>query len=317
MSYKSCELLRHSIQFWFDFISICDYSDERGYQYSYVKRDYKGEKLDWDNLLESRSKLVESFKNGEYPRGCDICRNLISKDWDDYEPYINTFFITNWSQCNSNCIYCNNRRYNHIKPYKIMPILHEMNKNGIIRFDGSLTMGGGEPTKFGELDKVLNFFYANNIADVQIFSSGIDYNKTIAKYLSLKQSKLMIAPDSGTKQTYEYIKRVKKYDAVWNNIKKYAKAQGDNKYALTVKYIIIPGVNDNKAEIEMWINKCVEAGVRFVMLDLESSWFVLKYDKIPSEIYSDLIPFFKELAAKFELGSMLGYYLDETLLKCH
>ena len=85
------------------------------------------------------------------------------------------------------------------------------------------------------------------------------------------------------------------YDAVWNNVRAYAKAQKVNKFKAKTKYIIMPGVNDNDDEYKRWLDMSYEAGVRSVIIDLEGSWYLQNKHNIPEHIY-EMIEFGRNYA---------------------
>lgn len=74
---------------------------------------------------------------------------------------------------------------------------------------------------------------------------------------------MTISLDSGTRETYKKIKRVDKFDDVVNNVKRYIKEIGEEfSFHLIMKYIILKDMNDNKEEIDKWIDVCTSIGVR-------------------------------------------------------
>jgi hypothetical protein len=48
---------------------------------------------------------------------------------------------------------------------------------------------------------------------------------------------------------------------------------GNNEANVSAKYIIIPGINDNKEEIENWIKANKNDGLSYTILDIEEKWF--------------------------------------------
>ena len=94
---------------------------------------------------------------------------------------------------------------------------------------------------------------------------------------------LIVSVDSGSKEMHEKIKQVKSHDKVWKNLKRYASHQKEP-YAVKVKFILIPGVNDSKEEIDLWLEKSKKAGVNCVLHEIESKWFYARRDNVPEEI---------------------------------
>ena len=71
-------------------------------------------------------------------------------------------------------------------------------------------------------------------------------------------------------------------------MKKYAEAQPDGYGLMTSKYIIIPNINDNRKEIDAWINSVREVGGRWLALDIEDVWYKTNRATI-SDYYLDLV----------------------------
>ena len=73
---------------------------------------------------------------------------------------------------------------------------------------------------------------------------------------------------------------------------------------MTSKYIIIPNVNDNRKEIDMWIDSVVKAGGKWLALDIEDVWYKTNRATI-SDYYLDLVNYVinraNELNMKIEL----------------
>ena len=86
----------------------------------------------------------------------------------------------------------------------------------------------------------------------------------------------------------EKVKQVKCYKKVWENIRKYNKAAVD-KNLVMVKYILIPGFNDNYEEINKWFDEVVKNGVAAVSLSVEQDWYANHQPEFTPEIYELLI----------------------------
>src|SRR5699024_7467258 len=124
-----------------------------------------------------------------------------------------------------------------------------------------IIFGGGEPTILHEFDKLINLFLDKGCKNIRINSSGIKYSKSIEKGLKSGAISLVISTDADCSETYEKIKQVKAYKKVWENIRKYAKAQSKDNL-LKVKFILFPGVNDNYEEINKWFDEVVKNDVK-------------------------------------------------------
>ena len=294
MKYKCCEHLLHQIVFDQDEIKPCCASSMNKEVAKFVE-NFDGSNFDVDNYLKQRKCYVDIFKSGNIPNCCEGCPLIKEKVWDDEKVYFNRIIMANIAKCSCNCIYCvytyydekKKAFYNTRKYYDIKPILVDLRNKNLISDDLVLLIGGGECTEFskGELEWLIYFstFYNGKI---QILSSGINYSKAIEYILKSGNVELSISPDSGTKEMYEKIKRVKTFDQVWKNIKDYINAsQNNTKARIEVKYIIIPNFNDNLKEVKAFINKVRETNCKNIHVDIEHYWYAQNRDKpVPNNI---------------------------------
>ena len=314
MQYKSCQWVNRGIEFRTDELRLCCYGYLQGRETEYqttIKENYHGEIFDWNEIFAIKEKLKEQHKQGIYLDACKDCIYLQEKDWDE-ENYINHFTFNHWTKCNCNCTYCytmdDKKKFNSYKEYHLYPIVKDMFKKGIIKKteESCIIFGGGEPTILKEFDKLIDLFLEKGCKNIRINSSGIKFSKSIAKGLKLGAISLVISTDSGCKETYEKIKQVKAYKKVWENIRKYAKAQGENNL-LKVKYILYPGVNDNYEEINKWFDEVIKNGVKAVSLSVEQDWYNTHQPDFTPEIYEQIA--YMEKRSK-ELGLELEIYCE-------
>jgi molybdenum cofactor biosynthesis enzyme MoaA len=199
-------------------------------------------------------------------------------------------------------------RYNKFKNYNFLPILKDMIKRDILRNNGHVSFGGGEVTLLKEFDKLLHMFIDAGFPLTRIHSSCIKYSKAIERGLKEGKVDLIVSVDAGSKEMHRKIKQVRSYDRVWKNLKRYASHQKDP-YAVKAKYILIPGINDKREEIDLWLQKAKENGVNCVFHEIESKWFYGLRDR-NEEIPQDILSFFDYAREKAEaLG--LKYVLYE------
>ena len=314
MKYKSCEFLQEGIHFWFNSIYMCCYANGLKNDPFYLIKEYNGEKIDWKKLENYKKQIVENHKKGLIDPHCENCVKLREDDWDENYQYSN-IVISHWTNCNCNCKYCytmNDKSfYNSHQPYKVLPLLKEMKESNRLKDKALFLFGGGEPTMLEELDEVLDFILENNPRYININSSGIDYNRTIAKALKSDLLGLTISIDAGSEEVYKKIKQQNTYNQVWENIEKYCSDQGFDKNAIKSKYIIYPGFNDDFDEVEKWLQKSIAAGVKNIALDVESLWYFLGNYKVPQKV-SDLISYIENRAKELKL-EVLFYSIAEQI----
>jgi len=263
---------------------------------SFIK-DFDGKNIDFNLVNAIRNKIKENHKKGNFIPQCDGCVYLEKKDWDN-ETKISTININNWIKCNANCIYCDRKEYTKTKTYDIYPTIKYLIENNELKNPADITIAGGEPTITKDFDNTIKLLLKHKIKTVRVLTNAIKYNKYIQEGLKENLINIMVSTDSGTKETYKKIKLVDKHNAVWKNIKNYAKHQKIDSLVKT-KYIIIPAINDNKEELNEFIKRNVEAEIKHACIDLEINFFLNnKNDKNRMKEIYNLFLYTKDLGLK-------------------
>ena len=279
-----------------------------------IKENYNGEIITGDELFKLKEKFIEENRNNTINPKCDGCFVLADRDWDNQEKYISYIHFNHWTNCNCDCIYCytewNKEFFNKRPHYNVVPALKEIFREKLFRPGGEITFAGGEPTILTEFDEIINLCLDNGADRITIHSSGIRYSKALEKGIREKKVTICLSADAGTNETYKKIKRVDKFDIFWENVKKYADNQtdeNDKKYVNT-KYILIPGLNTSKEEIDTWFELNEKSGIKTVTFDIETNYCKSLSEK--GEDYpKELINVSKYMIDKAnELGYNIVYY---------
>ena len=307
MKYLSCRYIEHGMDFEHTRLETCCFTCHSGGGHITLQNEYQGEPINWEELFEKKRKYREQHRNGNLMPNCVGCVFLEEKEWDE-EDYINFLQFNYWVQCNSKCTYCyevqNKKIFDKIKPYNSVPVVKDMIDKGILRPGGEVSFGGGEPTIAPEFEELIKLLTASGFKNMRIHSSGIKFSPAIEEAIRKGVLNVVISIDAGSDKTYKKIKQVNAYKKVLENMKKYAEANTENYGLMTSKYIIIPNVNDNRKEIDMWINSVVEAGGKWLALDIEDIWYKTNRSTI-SSYYLNLVDYVinrtNELGMKIEL----------------
>ncbi len=299
MKYVSCLLLESGMAFGRNDVKPCT----PGYKIYWAK-EYYGQPFDADAYLELRNKYVDMMKRGEIPEQCVGCSNLEEKDWPE-EPGVEFIVIGNETKCSCNCYYCwfaeKKDYYNKFRSYDVMPILTALKEKNLLRHT-TFDIVGGECTEYenGKLEDIVKFAMDGDYW-LHFFSSGIFYSEVIADAMKKSRANIVVSVDSGTKETYEKIKRVKTFDKVWENMAKYSRVgvQDDfcNKGYVILKYIIIPKVNDSLEEFNAFAKKAQECGCKWIRIAVEYKWWNENSDKqMPENLFEmlDLIESYRD-----------------------
>ena len=276
--YTSCHWLQHGLSFENDHIEMCCLCCHKGGGRLYIKEDYNGKGVNWDDIFKLKQKFIEDNKNGIVDPRCEGCFNLIYKGWEDSAPYINYIHFNHWTHCNSDCIYCytswDKKNFQKRPHYKVLPMIKDLFKKNLFKIGGEITFAGGEPTILNEFEDLVNFLLKNGAERITVHSSGIKFSKAIKKGIKEKKLSVCLSADAGTRETFKAVKRVDKFNKFWENAKKYSDAQKniDDKIFVETKFILIPEVNTNKEEIDKWLEKTVEVGIKSIVVDIENDY---------------------------------------------
>lgn len=285
MKYLSCELLEHGLCFMQEDILTCCYSpaDRRGkLMNDILLAKVSDEKIKVDEIIFQTNKLRENAKKGILPHSCNNCYHLKEQEWDDKNYYSN-IYITHFEKCNADCIYCTSYGGIHTntekEPYKIMPLLRDLDKRGLLKNEIEIHIGGGEPTLYKELDELLKeYSFTGRVKMFAVPTSGIKYSEILAQGMKQDNQFSYVMPiisiDSGSPEVYKKIKKTDEYYTVVENIRKYAQA-GD--YKMQVKYIVIPHFNDTIEEFTRFLDMCQSVGVSNIGLDIDAN-YARKFD---------------------------------------
>ncbi len=288
-----------------------------------IKENFDGSDFDINEYFDNTEKLRNDCKKGNIINNCEGCHYLLEKDWDEntFERKIKYILISNYRACNSKCIYCISRSdYNpkNIKndTYNILPVIADMINKKAITKDTKIDFAGGECTLYPYFEELLQLLIQADVKDIIIHTNAIIYSKAIELGIKKGIVSICVSTDSGTRKIHEKVKGVKTYNTVWNNIKKYRKAEGktlDNK--VCVKYILVENINDNEKEIEEWIKKAVRNNINILRFNADNDIFI-KYQKNDNNNHPYLAKiivlseFFVKTAQKYNVKYILDYNID-------
>ncbi len=303
MKYLSCRYIEHGMDFEHTRLETCCFTCHSGGGRITLQNEYEGEKIDWQKFFDKKRKYRQEHKKGNLTPNCIGCIFLEERNWDD-DDYINFLQFNYWVQCNSKCSYCyevqNRKIFDKIKPYNTVPIIKDMIEKKILRPGGEVAFGGGEPTIAPEFEDLIKLLTDNNFSNMRIHSSGIKYSPAIENAIKKGVLNVVISIDSGCEKTYKKIKNVNAYKKVLENMNKYAQANTNNYGLMTSKFIIIPNVNDNRKEIDLWIDSVRNIGGRWLAVDIEDVWYKTNRATI-SPYYLDLINYIIDKADNFNM----------------
>ena len=306
--YYSCPWIEHGLVFFKYKLSFCCNCGHENGGHTIVRNNFVGQKIDWNRISKIRDMYRRFHKKGKINLNCVNCPYLKEEKWDG-ENYIDNLYISHWTHCNSNCIYCYSAQkpeeFSIKKTYNVFPIIKDMYEKNILRPGGIISFGGGEPTLLNEFEDLVNYFLDNYFWGIRVHTSGIKYSPALARAINEIRGYVVVSVDSGSRETFKKVKQVDAYDMVRETIRKYAlQTTYLGRYLVSEKFIIIPGINDSVEEIENWMKANYDAGLYTTVIDIEEGWYLKNRGNVPPHIFK-IIDYAKkrskELHTNFEL----------------
>ncbi len=258
-----CYMLFTKVVFWHDKITHCCSCTTNPHANPIICTDELAD-FSFSRFIANLDKTMKlnQTRNGGPCKGC----KYIKFQKVPMLPVENTFreiSITNFTICNSRCIYCELWQEKQSFYYPVLPIIRLMNENNLIHPDAHVSWGGGEILLYREFKDIFKYLLKNGFKQV-INTTGISYSKEIEEGLKSGIVDLQISPDAGLIETYKKVKGQDAFYKVWENIEKYS-VHSEN---VSVKYIIF-SLNSSEEDVRAFINNCVKAKVRQVVISCE------------------------------------------------
>ncbi len=196
-----------------------------------------------------RKNILTSLKNQVDSDLCKGCVHLIEGIYPIADK-IQVVNIAGMEACQFRCIYCPmNDSYNGIHYNEgNIKLLQEFISRNMLSDNVLIRIGGGEPTIQPHADEL---FRLCSLYPCQILTNAGHYSKSLFDLLSNnKNSHILVSMDSGTRETFKKVKRVDLWEKTVDNLIKYSKSNG----RILLKYILLPGINDNKLDLDGFIN---------------------------------------------------------------
>jgi wyosine [tRNA(Phe)-imidazoG37] synthetase (radical SAM superfamily) len=240
---------------------------------------------------------------------CSECVNFKFGEWDTFDGIIKYVNLSMYpSPCQCKCSYCDkneseksrfSREEDSVYYDRLFELLEYADSQKLISPTAVWQVSCGEitihPYKKRIMDLVKNrrtIYYTNCFI----------YDEDIAENLKTNPfSGINFSIDAGTPETWLAVKGVDNFDKVTDNLFKYA-SKCSFRSQITLKYIILPGINDNLDDI-LWIVEAMkELSLPTIMLARDTR---VKY-KLTEKEHEDLIR---------STGAFLAV-LEKNKLKC-
>ena len=313
MNKLGCLFLEEGINFDLNMVSDCCIMHNDGRGLPILLENYHGEMIDWEKLFDKKAERVTQQKEKTI-YDCEGCYRLTDYKFIG-ERKISNFHFSHSRLCNARCIYCSEEYSGYDRNYDTYPIIKDLIEKGYYKAGGEATFQGGEPTLMYHFDELIHLFVENGTI-VRVHTSGIRYSETVEDALKQDKGTVVISLDSGCSATYKKIKQVDCFNKVCETIQNYTKANPNN---VIIKYILVPGVNDNIKEIDNFFKLMKNFGVNTVALDMEVQYAMKYENKNVSEHLYLLVDYFEKVAKKLDIKvitySFLSYVLKNRKIK--
>lgn len=202
-----------------------------------------------------REELRDSIQRG-VPSRCDGCLE-IREDYFAENPKIETINYSPGGICNLNCIYCeSDAKHSHgtwetdADFQTILDILKQKDLlSDILHFD----ISPGETALNRNKNRYYSLFhYAQSTT---VMTNATVYDEALAECMREGTANLCVSVDAGTRETFKKVRGADLFEKQRENLKKYSSiAPG----AVDLKYIFIPGYNDNPEDVFGFAELCAE-----------------------------------------------------------
>lgn len=215
-------------------------------------------------FFNTRDRIIDELNmpssKANTPNLCAGCSNVKDGYWysDRRIRFLNLYFKT---ICNFKCSYCP-ITYHQVNDLFYATVEQDLNfllflkEKQYIDTNTVIMCAAGEITVHPLRDKILAAIQDH---PCWFFSNASVYSEKIAEILAKGKGKLCPSLDAGTRETFAKIKGVDLFDRVCENLRRYSADA-----FVHLKYIVLPGVNDNEADINGFIRLCEKLNIKAV-----------------------------------------------------
>ncbi len=208
-----------------------------------------------DRFLSMREKVRAEIRQNETRGYCLDCPLIeLHLGPSDGWGKIDAINVNDRTVCNFRCMYCG--YYDRggdlpIPDYRLL--MGALKKRGLLSDNVSVNIGPDEISAVHNCDDALSAFKEFHCC---IFTNASIYQRGIQDILENgRQSFIITSVDCGARETFAKVKGRDAWDAVCRNLKKYSN-NGTNDVRL--KYIVLPGVNDNQKDADGFLRLCAD-----------------------------------------------------------
>ena len=212
-----------------------------------------------------------------HTNGCKKCAVYQQKNWQNSNliGYVNLSMYP--APCNAKCIYCNAHKSDYSEYFvkdtvknayeSMFDAIDYMVDNDMVRPEALWQISSGEIAIHPYKDRILSVCRGKRC---MFLTNCFIYDEQIGNNLSLNpKSSVNLSIDAGTSETWHQIKGVDNFYGVVENLHKYHKQCLEDRQ-ITLKYIILPGINDNNRDYMGVIDIMKSMGIKNLTIGRDS-----------------------------------------------
>jgi hypothetical protein len=238
-------------------------------------------------FMRERAELIAESVRLELLEGEDVERNFTAGcagcvrfqvgnfgDFDGLIHYVNLSMYP--APCQCKCVYCGVHKgetgaFNsglHADCYeKLFGILEYAKQNKIIAPDAVWQISSGEITIHPYRERIIKLVRGESAV---FYTNCFIFDEKIAENLGANpRSAINLSIDCGTPSTWRAVKGVDNFDIVTDNLVKYYDASA-RPGQITLKYIVMPGINDNLSDYLSVVEIMKVLGVKHLSLSRDT-----------------------------------------------
>ncbi len=180
--------------------------------------------------------------------GCRECIRYKKIQEGDITPFFEFINLSLYpSPCQSRCVYCSVQSFRKTRKVergyeKCFGLIREMRKKGYISQDAFYQVSSGEITIHPYKNEILNLVQGKRAG---FYTNCFIFDMKIAEHLSNNMGSFInLSIDAGTSETWNRVKGRNNYAQVLRVLKQYSECSLSPEQ-ITLKYIVLPGLNDN------------------------------------------------------------------------
>ncbi len=230
---------------------------------------FNGGEIPVRQILAARDEMIRQNQTGRHP-ACRDCPHLVTKLWPQPRYPFHTIGIANFTRCNLRCNYCflqtavdRSILNGGDQPYRVMPVLQQLIRDGLLAPDAFIDWGGGEPTIYPEFDSILELTTLRGAGNL-VHTNGTRFPAPLKQALPAGKVHIICSVDAGSRETYKLIKEEDLYDRVWKNLAEYQRVG----CLLYVKYIV-KEENCNSPDLVAFVQQVRQLGSPKVLVDID------------------------------------------------